>query len=371
MKSDPKDPTWPTLYKRASSGKIQEWTISLRAEDDGSATIVVVHGLLLGKKQEATDNISKGKNAGRKNATTPYEQAYAEAEAKWTAQQERGNYGLNVQESDMKLAKAPMLAQKYQDHRDKIDWSEAFGQPKLDGNRGNAVRQGKNIFLWTREGVAVTVLPELADDLLHLMPDEAKWDGEFYIHGVPLAKINSLLRRRQPDSAKIAFHLYDVVAPLRYSERVALLRKSITKDQGLVHVVETNRLRSEEELMKFQAECIEDEYEGAMLRHGSKPYETGKRSDSLLKVKTFQDGEFKIIGCHAGRGSHSDMAVFECETVTGSRFDVTAPGTHDEKRNCLKRKKDYIGKYMTVKYQCYTSTEEPVPFQPIAKNIID
>lgn len=360
--------TFPTLVKAAAKGKVQQWTISVRANSDGTGTIITEHGQVNGAKQRAEDTIREGKNLGRKNATTPQSQAFAEAEAKWTEKQERDNYALTVEESAVKVATAPMLALKYQDHSSKVDWSNAYAQPKLDGNRGKAVRIGKQVHLWTREGVKVEVLQELEEALLSRMQDGDKWDGEFYIHGLPLAKINSLLRRRQDQSAEMKFNLYDTFLPLPYPERHELLRRAVPENLELVQLVKTVKVGNEDTLMLFQADCIEVGYEGAMLRQGSKVYEPGRRSDSLLKVKTFEDAEFKVVDCKEGRGSHEGMAIFVCETAAGNRFKVTAPGTHEEKKLYLQNKKLYIGQLLTVKYQCYTSTEKPVPFQPVAKN---
>lgn len=65
------------------------------------------------------------------------------------------------------------------------------------------------------------------------------------------------------------------------------------------------------------------------------------------------------------------MAVFECVTADGNPFDVTAPGTHDEKRAYWNNKDQYTGKRLTVKYQTMTNTEAPVPFLPVAKGFVD
>jgi hypothetical protein len=63
------------------------------------------------------------------------------------------------------------------------------------------------------------------------------------------------------------------------------------------------------------------------------------------------------------------MAVFTCHTAEGHPFDVTSPGKLEEKRAAWQNRDSYIGKWVTVKYQCYTETEKPVPFQPVAKAI--
>lgn len=73
--------TFPTLYAKAKTGKIKQWVVSVV-----DSTITVTHGQVGGKQQTQTTVITEGKNIGKSNETTPSEQAYLEAKAKWTSQ---------------------------------------------------------------------------------------------------------------------------------------------------------------------------------------------------------------------------------------------------------------------------------------------
>src|SRR5277367_1861233 len=77
--------TLPTLYKRASTGKIQIWMIGVE-----KSTIITVHGQLDGKSQRTEDVIKEGKNIGKSNETTAAEQALAEATSKWEGKIKKG-----------------------------------------------------------------------------------------------------------------------------------------------------------------------------------------------------------------------------------------------------------------------------------------
>jgi DNA ligase-1 len=103
-----------------------------------------------------------------------------------------------------------------------------------------------------------------------------------------------------------------------------------------------------------------------MLRHGNAGYEAGKRSSHLLKVKTFMDGEFEVVDWKEGRGRYEGMPIFTCETEAGTHFDVLAHGTLEEKRALFRQASSCLGKMLTVKYQYFTKTDEPVPFLPVA-----
>lgn len=125
----------PTLFKKTTGGKVTQWRIWVTGTPSGAAVIHTEYGLVGGKLQHQMDQVKEGKNASKKNATTPLQQAWLEAEASWTKQKDRKGYGLDPAgtESAAKRAAAPMLAQDFAKYGHKVDWSRAFAQPKLDG----------------------------------------------------------------------------------------------------------------------------------------------------------------------------------------------------------------------------------------------
>ena len=128
----------PVLFKRAADGGVQTWEVRVEPEDDGTATIVTTYGRENGKKQENRDQITAGKNTGKKNETTPQQQAIKEAEAAWAKRKDRKHYGETIRESELKIVAAPMLAHVYDDHASKINWEDKehlHVQPKFDGHR--------------------------------------------------------------------------------------------------------------------------------------------------------------------------------------------------------------------------------------------
>lgn len=84
-----------TLYKRAKSGAIQQWTVSVQTEEDQEDTLVAVYvvkeqGQVGGKLQTYKEEIKQGKNLGKANETTPYEQAVLEANSDWRRKLDEG-----------------------------------------------------------------------------------------------------------------------------------------------------------------------------------------------------------------------------------------------------------------------------------------
>ncbi len=375
-------PMFEPLLKRTSTGAVQIWQIRVEPQDDDTAYIVTTHGQVDGKPQESRDHIREGKNPGKKNATTAIQQAIKEAEAQWSYQRDRNLYGLTVEESEIKRSMAPMLAQSFTDKNGKLtsyanqvqwgDTEHTHVQPKFDGHRSLAKRTENGITLTTRKGTAVVTCGHLVQQLMPLIPMGMTIDGELYIHGVPVTTIGGYISKEQAGTQDLCFMMYDIVETKRpFAERVNYLQNLMSSRGSHLHLARTQPVSSIAEVLDFQAQCVENGYEGAILRHGLTGYEPGDRSASLIKVKTFVDSDFVIVGCTEGRGDYEGVAVFECVTKLGAKFGVTAPGDMAEKRAFWLNHQAYIGKKLTVKYQKLTETTNPVPFQPVAKCIAE
>ena len=255
----------------------------------------------------------------------------------------------------------------YKKHFKKVHWGseEQFAQPKLNGNRCHAWREGKKITLLTRSGITVVGTPHLHNQLLDLMKVGETWDGELYIHAMTVTSLNSLLKKHQPGSENVCFNIYDKVSPAPFADRLSGIRKSLKGVSGSIEMVETIKIKTEQEFKQLYHGWLEDDFEGDMLRHGYAGYESGARSYSLLKDKPRADTEFLITGVEEGSGTYAGMAKFVCVTAAGHEFRVTAPGKHPVKKKFWEHRADQIGRMATVEFECMTETEKPVPFQPV------
>ena len=73
----------PMLYGVSRIGKVKQWQPAVQGNEDGTATIIIHSGYVGGKIREIPKLIKKGKNIGKSNETTPFNQAVSEIESKW------------------------------------------------------------------------------------------------------------------------------------------------------------------------------------------------------------------------------------------------------------------------------------------------
>lgn len=274
-----------------------------------------------------------------------------------------------------------MLAQVYDKHAKKVDWGSAFAQPMLDGVRLLArVESGgkgtSKVKLLDRENQSLYALTHIRDaiecvDFTVFTGDNSGsfvLDGSAYVPEVSQVQISAACKKKSALTPRIKFHVYDAVlgtADFRTRYRFAADFVEVTSSDALV-TVETVKVWSEGDLMHCQKRFLEQGYPGAMLRYGTGAYESGTRSSKLLKVQTFQDGEFEVIDYKMGHGKYENCPVFICCTEAGNVFDVLAPGSIAEKKQLGQFPRLWIGRKLMIKYAYITKTHDPVPFLPVA-----
>ncbi len=364
----------PTLYKALDGGKTGIWQISVEGTE-AAATIVTRFGQEGGTIREEREAITKGKNVGRKNETTPLAQAVAEARAKHAKHLERKGYGLDRAASAQVRGVSPMLAHHFKDHMSKINWATAFAQPKLDGFRMLASYNQGQIVLRSREGKPVTTMAHLLPALEavfrkqpDLILDGELWSAAF---GRDFPALASAIKKKRDKTEHINYNVYDQISKLGFKQRYEQLRSLGLPSQGGIYLVETVIVDDADTFATCQQHFEQDGYEGAILRHGTVGYEAGKRSAYLLKSKEWQDDWFPIVDVKEGRGTHVGMAIFQCQTTQGTEFDVLAPGTHEEKKKIWDEWTTYVGRRVHVKYFEMSRGDEPAPRFPVALEVSD
>ena len=369
--------TFPKLYKKTSTGAIQEWQVYI--DDSGCSPVIVTkYGQLGGKIQTSTEIITEGKNIGRSNETSPMEQAYLQAKSDWEKQLKKGYVDNEEDAEDGKIDSiiqggiAPMLAHKFSEQGHKIKYP-ALCQPKLDGHRCTSqnmtalsrhISEGDDeITLWSRTRKPITSCPHIIKALQHTT--FTRLDGELYNHEYHnnFEELSSLIRQEepQPGCEKVQYHVYDIPdSNMTNKERNAILQSFAKSFEGTpIHIVETIVVNEEDELMDAFDHFIAQGYEGCMVRNMDGKY-VNKRSYDLQKVKEFDDAEFKIVGVKVGtKGSMAGKAVFICDLKDRQvgrtdTFDCKMKGNMDELKKYADDPSLVIGKILTVQFQGYT-----------------
>lgn len=354
---------FPTLYKKSSKGKIEQWSIKVEW-DLYFPNICVRYGEVGGKQQLKNTVIKKGLNIGKKNATTPEQQAIKEAEAKWNKQRNKG-YVDNIEDAKngveqldaKKGVVKPMLAHDYDDHKNKVVFP-CYIQPKLDGMRCIVTRVNGEVKMWSRERNPILSCPHIIEDvkvLLCTVEGDLFLDGELYDHEYSddFEAIMKAVKKQYPtkESEKIQLHLYDC-GDLNnnktdvYRDRYEWLFELPDYATPSIKFVDTTLVTDNATIDYYRKMYEADGYEGLMIRNANAVYVNG-RSTALLKFKIWRDDEFEVVDVLKGKDR---TIIFECVDNKGEKFKATKSGNKDENQIFYKKKHLYIGKMLNVKF---------------------
>ena len=353
-----------TIYKKTKGNKIQEWTIEVEGNKHRT-----ISGQIDGLKVTSEWTVCKGKNTGKSNQTTDEEQAIAEVHAKRKIKLERG-YFENINSIDEKQYFEPMLANKWEDYKDKISYP-IFSQPKLDGIRCIVKSNG----MWSRNGKEIVSAPHIFESMKFLFDENPDYifDGELYCDKLAndFNKIVSLVKKTKPTqedldecSRVIKYHIYDFPSQGgTFFERFRALYG--VKLPSTCEFVTTHPVGDENKVMELYEKYVEYGYEGQILRVDSH-YEN-KRSKSLLKHKSFIDEEYMILDVVEGEGNKSGQVGYMVFEREDKRFKSNVKCSWEEGSHILKDKNKLIGRTATVKY--FNLTPDGIPRFPYVINI--
>lgn len=285
----------------------------------------------------------------------------------------------------------PLLAHIYEPHR--VTYP-CYVQPKLNGIR--ALYQNGRFQSRDELPFPDGLLNHLAEPLRRVFSSEIILDGELYVHGWPLQRINAAVTpvRQHPteDTLKVEYHVFDAVDfGKSFSDR---LHRQNFPSLAQVHKVHTIHCGTETFANELYARFVSDGYEGMMYRLGPCPYTIPKQrqwhnttvhtnafgqgtshthirarsgflSDKsnrvwhLLKRKDWQDDEFVCDGYAEGEGKYAGtLGALICKTKSGERFHVGSGLTDSDRDHYWQNVP--IGRLIKVKYLVLSNAGIPL-----------
>ncbi|MDD2845897.1 MAG: DNA ligase [Rhodoferax sp.] len=161
-------------------------------------------------------------------------------------------------------------------------------------------------------------------------------DGELWAGRGQFAQAQSTTRQQQASDAAwraLRFMVFDLPAHGgTFDQRLDALQTLVARiAQPWVQAVPQQRMASDAALQALLARTVRGGGEGLMLHRGASLYRAG-RSDDLLKVKTHDDTEARVVGHIEGKGKHAGrLGALLVEMPSGQRFKL-GTGLSDAER---------------------------------------
>lgn len=394
------------LISKDSKGKIRVVNISYDWDKDLNGYVIRRFTSQYGGKitTQPIILVDKGKGIGKARRTVS-EQAKLEYDSRVNKYMDKGYKKLpksidlyTKEELDALLPEEttdsegnlkPMLAKDFHDVATSVlekQWW--YASRKIDGVRclmfvkdgeiHTSSRGGKN---YDNSTYHITCNPELKKFMLD--NPTLILDGELYVHGYSLQTLSGLARlKKETDKCdELQYYIYDVVDTNKtFEERLEILdhikdelqldfepNKTFEDGDLQIQMVPHVKVEGWVQIKKTHDSYVKEGFEGAVIRRPDKKYGVNKRTNDMVKVKEYQDGEFKIIGF--SEGLRPEDMVFVCVTEDGKEFEAKPVGPRELKHEYLERIDEIIGKMATVKY--FSFSDGGTPTQPVLKCIRD
>jgi len=253
-----------------------------------------------------------------------------------------------------------------------------YATPKLDGIR--ALKIDGTIVSRTFKPIRNTTISNV---LMSLLPDGS--DGEILSGKTFQDSTSTVMSADAGIGSGTTFFWFDYVKDdpdKGYLDRIADMKKfvdshpEILKDNRVTIVpLIPKKIDTAEELNVFEQWCLDQGFEGVMVRNAGGKYKFGRSTEKeqiLVKIKQFEDDEAVVIGVSAlqtnvndkkmnelgdmRRTSHKDgkidlemLGALDVEW-NGIRFGIGTGFDKDTREDLWKRRDSIIGKIVKFKY---------------------
>jgi DNA ligase 1 len=263
------------------------------------------------------------------------------------------------------------LAKAYDEKtQKKVKWSDGwFVSRKLDGCRCICIIDGDGEpKFFSRAGNEFLTLDNLKPSIRQLGLINTVLDGEICMIDTngneDFTSIIKEIKRKDHTIEQPHYYIFDhltikefesKVSTTKFSQRIANI-ESIVPD-GLRGVSVLDQFICADDMFAALLEHSKNEgWEGLMLRKDT-TYK-GKRSDEVLKVKSFHDAEYVVVGVendvHRVIVEGSEVSELMLKNIIiehkGNRVQVGSGFSHEQRRHYFQNPDQIIGKQVTIQY---------------------
>jgi DNA ligase-1 len=235
-------------------------------------------------------------------------------------------------------------------YHNQADVAQYLVSEKLDGVR--AIWDGQTLRF--RSGKEILAPRWFVDGL-----PKQSLDGELWLGRGSFERLSGIVRRDKPDDAEwrqVRYMVFELPgAGGSFHKRYELIKQTVRQaNVPWLQEIQQFPAVDRNSLQKQLNEIVKAGGEGLVLHRADAPYETG-RSDTLLKMKPFDDAEAIVIGYLPGKGKYlGTMGALRVRTPEGREFSLGTGFTDEQRKN-----PPQLGATVTYRYRDVTNSGLP------------
>ena len=177
-------------------------------------------------------------------------------------------------------------------------------------------------------------------------------DGELWSKHGDFSAISSIVNTQDSNKRwkSLTYNIFEVPN----AKGTLLKRLSTIKETDYLKLVKQIKIKSKTQLQEFLKSVESKGGEGVVVRDGSLPYYSGRKS-SALKVKSYLDEECEVLAYTKGKGKYENLlGSLLCKRENSQVIKIGSGFTNKERAHPPK-----IGAIITFKYYGLTSKGNP------------
>lgn len=273
--------------------------------------------------------------------------------------------GIEIEEFEVMLAKDGKACKKLEE----IVRKGVYVSPKFNGYRVLAVCSNGDVTLYSRNGLVYQNFPDIEKTLSALSKNSSFiLDGEIMSDDFNKMQQSALANKRATTVGDIRYHAFGWVPVDEWDtqtfktptkQRLEALRAffetnivEISK-AGNLSMVEHKLVYSVDQILEMEKDFLAMGYEGAMILPNI-PYYVGKKSNRLMKFKTFQSMDCEVLGMYAGEAGKEfehTMGGITVRQENGIECDCGSGWKIEDRNYMWKNRDEFIGRTVELSYQ--------------------
>lgn len=252
------------------------------------------------------------------------------------------------------------LAKKYEDEQHKVK-GKFFITEKYDGMRLVYLKKNGKVTAFSRQGEVVTGLIDIDSTILQF-PDGV-YDGEVLIKTHEQLKDRDVLQetlkitRKKGEKHNLVFIVFDYLTLDEFEDGQSKGNYEVRRQfletlqyNEYVQLIPILYQGEDQSVIPDLLKDMEDKgREGLMVNISKEPY-VCRRTHHLLKIKTMNTADLRIIGLEEGSGKYKDSLGALICNYKGFELKVGSGLTDADRREFFDNQEKYIGKIITVQY---------------------
>lgn len=232
--------------------------------------------------------------------------------------------------------------------RSRVDWDNAWAQPKFGGVRALlhsdcvATEYGNLNIPSLLRSVALSNGKSL--EVVLTIPGQSEAEVRYCLEKF---SFSTTVRR---SLSRAVIYICDVVSEEPFEERWRGESRPLLLNCEAARFAETIVVASPEDVAFCQYEFTKEGYSGVFVRHGIKPYSVYTHNCKVLDATCHRDDEFVVVDVRKN--------FLICETFSSIPFEVEPPAASDD-ISC------FIGKVVVVRSRCDRNRPGSAPTLPV------